>query len=226
MSVNSPPLGATRSGAFELRAPALEARTPSTRTRLGLLGLAGMMVTGLLVAISAAGTNDLLPVSVRPAVGLVGLAGSFGNTGINLGSAGLTLAMVVMFASYVITVGVAHRLSPLLVLGVIAALHALILLAPPLFSTDVFSYQFYGRIGAINGWNPYLAGPTALAGDPLYSYIGSKWVATPTVYGPLFTGLSYLLAPFSMPANVFAYKAIAAVSSLGVVALTLSTDAS
>ena len=219
MSVNSPPLGATRSGTFELRAPALDARTPTSRTRLGLLGLAGMMVTGLLVAISAASTDDLLPQPVRAGAGLVGLAGSFGTTGISLGSGGLTIVMVAMFASYVLTVRSAQRLSPLLVLGVIAALHALILLAPPLFSTDVFSYQFYGRIGAMQGWNPYLAGPHALAGDPLYWYIGSKWISTPTVYGPLFTGLSYLLAPLSMPANVFAYKAIAAMSSLGLVAL-------
>ncbi|MBV9682935.1 MAG: polyprenol phosphomannose-dependent alpha 1,6 mannosyltransferase MptB, partial [Solirubrobacterales bacterium] len=219
MSVNSPPLGATRSGAFELRAPALDARTPTTRTRLGLLGLAGMLVTGLLVAISAASTDNLLPVPVRGGVGLVGLAGSFGSTGINLGGAGLAVVMAAMFASYVLTVGAAHRLSPLLVLGVIAALHALILLAPPLFSTDVFSYQFYGRIGAMQGWNPYLAGPTALAGDPLYWYIGQKWISTPTVYGPVFTALSYLLAPLTIPADVFAYKAIAAVSTLGLVAL-------
>ena len=55
--------------------------------------------------------------------------------------------------------------------------------------------------------------------DPLYPYIGSKWVGTPTVYGPVFTALSYLLAPLSIPASVFAYKAIAAVSSLAIVAL-------
>ncbi len=42
---------------------------------------------------------------------------------------------------------------------------------------------------------------------------------TPTVYGPLFTGLSYLLAPLTIPASVLAYKAIAAVSSLAIVAL-------
>ncbi len=124
-----------------------------------------------------------------------------------------------MFASYVITVRSASRLSPLLVLGTIAALHALMLLAPPLFSTDVFSYQFYGRTGALYHANPYLAGPYALYHDPLYAYIGSKWVYTPTVYGPLFTALSYVLTPLSIPANVLAYKAIAAVSSLAVVAL-------
>jgi alpha-1,6-mannosyltransferase len=219
MSVDSPPLGATRSGTFELRASALEARPHASRHRLGLLGLGGLLATGLLVALSAAGTDNLLPQTLWAGPGLVGLAGSFGTTGIGLGSAGLTIVMAVMFASYVLTVGVAHRLSPLLVLGTIAALHALVLLAPPLVSTDVFSYQFYGRIGATYGANPYLAGPVALHFDPLYQYIGAKWVLTPTVYGPLFTGLSYLLAPLTIPGSVFAYKAIAAVSSLGIVAL-------
>jgi Glycosyltransferase family 87 len=224
MSVDSPPLGAARSGAFELRARALDPRTAASgtavfRTRLGLLGLAGLLATGLLVAISAASTDNLLPQTVQAGIGRIGLAGWFGNIGINLGSGGLIAVMVVMFAAYVVTVGTASRLSGVLVLGVIAALHALMLLAPPLVSTDVFSYQFYGRIGELYGANPYLAGPHALALDPMYAYIGSKWISAPTVYGPLFTGLSYLLAPLSIPANVFAYKAMAAVSSLAVVAL-------
>ena len=109
----------------------------------------------------------------------IGLAGPFGNTGINLGtSADRHLGL--MFVSYVVTVACARRLSPPLVLGCIAALNALILLAPVLASTDIFSYQFYGRIGQMYHFNPYLAGPKALAGDPLYQYIGSKWIATPT----------------------------------------------
>ncbi len=181
--------------------------------------MAGLLATGLLVALAAAGTAKLLPQTLSAGIGQVGLAGSFGTTGIDLGSAGLTIVMVAMFASYVVTVRAANRLSPLLVLGAIAALHALMLLAPPLFSTDVFSYQFYGRIGALYAANPYLSGPLALHLDPLYPYIGTKWIYPPTVYGPLFTALSYVLAPLSIPANVLAYKAIAAVSSLAVVAL-------
>ena len=218
MSVNSPPLGATQGGTFELRTPALDARTRASRNWVGLIGIAGMLATGLLVALAAAGTDKLLPQTLQAGIGLVGLGGSFG-AGINLGGGGLTIVMVVMFASYLAIVGVADRLSPVLVLGAIAGLHALMLLGPPLVSTDVFSYQFYGRIGAMYGANPYLAGPLALHLDPLYHYIGAKWVYAPTVYGPLFTGLSYLLAPLAIPANVFAYKAIAAVSSLAIVAL-------
>jgi Glycosyltransferase family 87 len=217
MSVNSP-LGATQGGAFELRAPALDTRT-SPRTKLGLLGLAGILITGFLVSISAAGTSALLPQPVQVGIKLIGLGGPFGSTGIDLGTAGATVVLAVMFAAYVAAVRAADRLSPLLVLGTIAALHTLMLLAPPLFSTDVFSYQFYGRMGALYGANPYLAGPHALALDPLYPYVGAKWVNTPTVYGPVFTALSSLLAPLSIPVNVLAYKAIAAVSSLTIVAL-------
>ena len=219
MSVNSPPLGVTQSGRFELRAPTLDAGTRAPLSRIGLVGLAGMLATGLLLSISAASTDRLLPQTVQAGIGGIGLAGSFGTTGINLGSAGLTITIALMLLSYVAIVGVAHRLSPVLVLGCIAALYALILLAPPLASSDIFSYQFYGRIGQLYGFNPYLAGPAALAGDPLYHYIGPKWIGDPTVYGPVFTAISYLLAPLSIPASVFAYKAIAALSSLAIVAL-------
>ena len=219
MSVNSPPLGVTQSGRFELRAPTLETRTRARLSRVGLVGLAGMLATGLLISISAASTDKLLPQTVQLGIRGSGLAGSFGVTGIDLGSAGLTITLGLMFVCYVVTVGAARRLSPVLVLGCIAALYAVILLAPPLASTDIFSYQFYGRIGQLYGFNPYLSGPHALAGDPLYQYIGSKWWNTPTVYGPVFTGLSYLLTPLAVAASVFAYKAIAAVSSLAIVAL-------
>ena len=219
MSVNSPSLGVTQSGRFELRSPTIGARTRAPLSRIGLVGLAGMLATGLLVSISAASTDKLLPQTLQAGIGGIGLAGSFGTTGVNLGSAGLTVTIGLMLVSYVVTVSAAHRLSPALVLGSIAALYALILLGPPLASTDVFSYQFYGRIGELYHGNPYLAGPLAIAGDHLYPYIGSKWIGFPTVYGPVFTALSYALAPLSIPASVLAYKAIAAVSSLAIVAL-------
>jgi Glycosyltransferase family 87 len=219
MSVDSPPLGATRSGTFELRTPALDTRTTTSRSWIGLLGVAGLLVTGLLVALAASDTSNLLPQTIRLGPGQVGLAGSFGRTGIDLGSVGLTVVMAAMFVSYLATVAVAERLPPVLVLGTIAALTALMLLGPPLVSTDIFSYQFYGRLGDVYHANPYVTGAFALHYDPLYPLIGSKWIWIPTVYGPLFTALSYLLAPLSIPASVFAYKAIAALSGLAIVAL-------
>ncbi len=216
MSVHGP-LGVTDTGTVEIRAPAVGARTSPRREPLGLLGLGGLVLTTLLVAVGAAHTNVLLPESVRPVPSW--LAGPFGSSGIGLGSGGVIAVLVVMFASYAVAVRAAGRLSARAVVMCIAALYALVLLAPPLLSTDVFSYQFYGRMGSLYGANPYLAGPHALALDPLFPYIGAKWAYTPTVYGPLFTALSSLLAPLSIAASAVAYKAIAACAGLGTIAL-------
>jgi alpha-1,6-mannosyltransferase len=71
--------------------------------------------------------------------------------------------------------------------------------------------------------DPYLNGPHAIQFDQVYPYIGAKWVLTPSAYGPLFTALSALLAPLSIPAGVIAYKGLAAVASLVIVALVWNT---
>ena len=216
MSVQSP-LGATESGVIQIRTRAIATRARSLSDRAGLFAIGGLLATTLVVTLAAARTNMLLPQSVRPIPGW--LAGPFGNTGIGLGDYGLIAVLAVMFVCYALAYRAADRLSAKTVLLCIAAIHALVLLAPPLLSTDIFSYQFYGRMQALYGANPYVAGPGALQLDSLYQYIGSDWIHTPTVYGPLFTELSYALAPLSIASSVLAYKAIAVLSSLGTIAL-------
>lgn len=216
MSVRSP-LGATpQSGGFEL-SRALDARSEASTTRQGLFGLAGLLITGLVVSVSAAQTDSLLPESVRPLPG--SLAGAFGTAGPDLHAVGLIAVLLLMFVSYAVATRSADRLSARTVLMSIAGFHALILLAPPLLSTDIFSYQAYARMGSLYGTNPYLHGPHAIALDPLFPYVGAKWSYIPTAYGPLFTALSYVLAPLSIAASAIAYKSIAAVASLATVAL-------
>jgi hypothetical protein len=215
MSVRTP-IGATpQQGTYELE-PRRAGRRLTLREPVGKLALAGLLVAGLLIALSAANTDALLPLSVRPIPGW--LAGPFGGSGINLGGVGVMVTLSVMFVSYVYAVRRAEHLSPTAVLTCVAALAALMLLAPPLLSTDVFSYGAYGRMGALYGANPYLHGPYAIAMDPLYPFIGANWVNTPSVYGPLFTAVSYLLAPLSIAASVLAYKAIATFAYLATVA--------
>ncbi len=217
MSVSGP-LGATpQSGAIELTAPALEAPRASTQDRKGLFALAGLLVSGLLISVSAAQTDSLLPESVRPVPSW--LAGPFGTGGPDLHVAGVCAVLVLMLVSYVIAAQAADRLSAPVVLMTIAGLHALVLLAPPLLSTDVFSYQAYARMGALYGTNPFVHGPNAIAFDQVYPYIGAKWVSTPSAYGPVFTVFSYVLASSSIAVSALAYKAIAALASLAIVAL-------
>jgi hypothetical protein len=217
MSVQRP-LGATpQSGAFELQPGLLRGPVSSRTARDGAIGLAGVLLCGLLISVSAAGTTNFLPESIRPVP--PSLAGPLGSAAINIHVVGVLIVLGAMFGCYALAVRACDQLSARTVLTAVAALNAIVLLAPPLLSTDVFSYQIYARMGALYGTNPYLHGPHAIALDPLYPYIGAKWVTTPTTYGPLFTALGYLLTPLSIAASALTYKAIAVMSSLGCVAL-------
>jgi alpha-1,6-mannosyltransferase len=191
-------------------------RTVSS-SRRGLLGLAGLLGCGCLLAVAAAHTESLLPETIRPVP--ASLAGAFGAAGLNLHVGGAIAALSVMFVSYAVVVAASAQLSARSVLIAVAVLHAVVLLGPPLVSTDVFSYQAYARLGSVYAYNPYLNGPHAIALDQLYPYIESKWVHTPSVYGPVFTAFSYLLASLTIATSVFAYKSIAAVASLALVAV-------
>jgi hypothetical protein len=211
------PLGATHhSGSFGLSSTGR--RVPrGISTPAAWAGLAGLLIAALLISLSAAHTTLLLPQSLRQSLG--GLAGAFGHVGLNIGLPGLIAAMVLMFLSYAVAMRAAKYLSRRAVLISIAALNALVLVAPPLLSTDLFSYIAYGRMGGTYGINPYLYGPNFISFDPLYHLVGLQWTHTPTAYGPLFTALSYPLAGLNIATNVFAYKGIAALSLLAVVVL-------
>ena len=76
---------------------------------LGVVGLAGILVSGLLISVGAAHTDSLLPESVRPMPNW--LAGPFGSTGFGLGVGGLIAAFVLMFACYVLAVRESERLA-------------------------------------------------------------------------------------------------------------------
>jgi alpha-1,6-mannosyltransferase len=207
------PLGATPlGGAFKLTT---SGPRPSPRSLLsGWVGLAGLLATGLVIAVSAARTGVLLPASIRSLPGW--LVGPFGRHGIDLGIGGLIAVFTLMLISYAVAMRVADQLSARVVVGSIITLNALALLAPPLLSTDIFSYMAYGRMAALYGSNPYLHGPNTIL-DPLTPLVGTQWAATPTAYGPLFTALSSLLAPLTIAAGVIAYKSIAAASVVVIV---------
>ncbi len=215
-------LGESIGAAHQRRAdrPARGAGRRTRAERLPWIGLWGIVLGVLTLVLTAPQTDLLLPQTIRPAPAALS---PLGTLGFNIGVPGVILLNLVLFVGYVLVVRGTRELTPKAVLIAIGVVHALILLAPPLLSTDVFSYIAYGRIGATYGANPYLHGPTSIQLDQLYYYIDAQWVATPSAYGPLFTALSYVLAPLSIAANVFTYKAIAALSSLAVVTLVWKT---
>ncbi len=188
--------------------------TERTRARLGI---AGLLIAASVIAVGAARTGSLLPQSVRPVPAPLG--GAFDAIAVDLHPGGVIAALALMFASYAAVVALSGRLTARAVIATVLALHALVLLAPPLVSTDIFSYQAYARMGSLYAINPYTHGPYAIGLDSVFPYVGAKWSYTPSVYGPLFTVFSYLIAPLSVAASVFAYKSLAAVSSLALIAV-------
>ena len=142
-----------------------------------------------------------------------GLDGADGPLAGPLFYAGLWAALLL----YVVVLLGASELSRRTVIAVVVAMHGLFLLAPPLLSQDVFSYIAYARLGVEHGLNPYTATPLDIRGDEAFPFAGSKGAVS--VYGPLFTLLTYALAPLGVAGSFWALKVMAAAASLGIVAV-------
>lgn len=119
----------------------------------------------------------------------------------------------VMFGCWLVTLAAAARASARWVLGAVVALHALVLLGPPLPLTDVFNYINYARLGIVHGLNPYADLPALLPGDPSYAY--ATWHHLLSPYGPLFTIGSYALVPLGLAGAMWTLKAATVAASLG-----------
>ena len=107
-------------------------------------------------------------------------------------------------------------------LALVVGFHIVVLLLPLLFSHDVYSYAFYGRIAGVYHANPYLRTPVNYPSDPLFALAGPKWIDTPAVYGPAFSSIAGMIARiFRSPmAQVGAYRSLAVIASLATVFVT------
>ncbi|MBO0768171.1 MAG: polyprenol phosphomannose-dependent alpha 1,6 mannosyltransferase MptB [Solirubrobacterales bacterium] len=220
MSIAEGQLGTATQGGSALNLKPFKIR--SAPTTGGLIGLGAILAGAALLCVAAATTNTLLPQTIRPVLGTP-LAGPLSHIHLYLGAGAVLIAVAAVFLGYVLALRDAEQLPAKLVLGVICAFVLIVVLAPPMFSTDLFSYQAYGRMFATLGANPYVQGPQVLKLDGLYPFIGAQWVNTPTVYGPAFTLISGLFSDTASNGAIafaaFAWKVIAALSCLGVIAL-------
>ena len=88
-----------------------------------------------------------------------------------------------------------------------------LLVAPPLFSKDVYSYLAQSAIAA-HGQDPYVFGPADALGinNPLTSSIPTVWRTTPAPYGPLFLWLGKWITGLTgddVVLGVFAHRLLA-----------------
>jgi hypothetical protein len=100
------------------------------------------------------------------------------------------------------------------VLTAVVALVVLLTLTPPRPLTDLFSYVAYGRMLGLHGIDPYQHGPHAIMSDPSFPYVSPDWHHTPTVYGPLFTGLSAWVSSLGTLGAAWALKAVAGAAAI------------
>ncbi len=189
------------------------------------VALAASVASFVLVALVAATRGSpftpILPSEpggpFRWAAELVGLDTLHGSA---LAAAGV-VAVSFAAVAFVLVVRECRRgtISARSVIWLAVAYHVALLLLPLLFSRDVYSYAFYGRIAATYHANPYVATPADYPSDALAAFVGPKWVDTPAVYGALWTQASALVtrATDDVGAIVATFRVIAIGASLATV---------
>jgi uncharacterized membrane protein len=131
------------------------------------------------------------------------------------------VAITVAFAAYAAAVLVALRaaFAPWLAVVVSLVVQILPLASPLLLSSDAYTYWDYGRLAAVHDANPYVTPPAAFPDDPAYGSMGATWHHSTTLYGPLFTWISRLVAAVASSAESaeVAFRLIAVASIVAIV---------
>ncbi|HUB76200.1 MAG TPA: glycosyltransferase 87 family protein, partial [Solirubrobacteraceae bacterium] len=180
--------------------------------------------TAEIVLDGAIGHSPLIPKSPHIAAWLRSLGGE------RLGYRVFLIALLSSTVAYVVLLGLARtrpraraaqkRTQGRWAIALVALLSLIVFAGPILISTDVFSYIAYVRMGVVHGVNPYLHGPAAIAQDPVFYYVGHDWLDVATAYGPLYTLISYPLAPLGLVGALWGMKVYAQLASLATLTLT------
>jgi hypothetical protein len=189
------------------------------REALAASTLAGIVVVVFLFAAAAASGPFRAVVHERfVSSGLPGwINGPLAGLSPGLSDQRLIVLSVVLFGLYLAAVALADSMRLGWVVAAILALHAILLLGPPMWLTDAFNYLGFARLGALHGLDPYGATPAAVPGDAVFQYV--TWPHLTSPYGPLFTAASYALVPFGVSGGLWALKVAVVAGSLGCLAL-------
>ncbi|HUA94922.1 MAG TPA: polyprenol phosphomannose-dependent alpha 1,6 mannosyltransferase MptB, partial [Acidimicrobiales bacterium] len=145
---------------------------------VGLLGYVAMIVTG----------TRLAPLP-NPPTGVWWFSLPAGHLGVLRVLFYVGVALAVAGWVGVGTVARRGQLSLRSAVAVLVVWSVPLLIGPPLFSKDVYSYVGQGLI-AHRGLNPYRVSPSALGNGPLLRSIASVWRHSPAPYGPFFVEIA------------------------------------
>jgi alpha-1,6-mannosyltransferase len=178
-----------------------------------LCALLAVAATAEIVLDASLGHSALVPKSPQIASWLQGI-------GERLGYRVFLIALFVLAGAYAGLLALARTISKRWAIVIVGVLQAIVFAGPILISQDVFSYIAYARMGVEHGLDPYLHGPIAINHDPVYRYVGQDWKHVATAYGPLYTLLSYPLAPLGLKGALWGMKLEALLASVGTLVLT------
>src|SRR2546425_9547728 len=179
--------------------------------------LCALIGFGIAIAVGSASTHRSFAID-NGKHGVPGwIAGPLDFYGRPMTAARFILLFGAMWAAYLVVLAFSDAVRLRWAVASIVGLHVVFALAPPLLSTDVFNYIDYSRLGVVHHLNPYIHGPIAARHDPVYPFVG--WRQTPSIYGPLFTLMSYALVPLGVVKELWSLKILTALASLGCVAL-------
>jgi hypothetical protein len=192
------------------------------RPAYGLAALAALLAGCMVVVVfAAAGPSALVPRSFYAFPGWVAgpVSGVFGSLHISPAALGfgLTTVLAAMAVAYGVVLACARMLSARTIVVAIVALHAVMLLSPPLQLTDLYNYLGYARLGALHQLNPYTHVLADIQHDPVFGL--STWHNWTSPYGPAFTLLTYPLAYLPLPVAYWILKLATMLASLGFLAL-------
>jgi glycosyl transferase family 87 len=130
---------------------------------------------------------------------------------------GFSLVVLTLLVAYGVLIIAVRQLSLRMIVVAVLALHAIVVLSPPLQLTDVFNYLGYARLGALHHLSPYTHVIKDELHDPVYRF--SSWHSLHSPYGPLFTALTYPLAFLPLAYAYWIVKVTTMLASLGLLAL-------
>lgn len=179
----------------------------------GLGALAACVLASCWIALGAADGAYLLELPTRANPGwidgpLQSLSGVLGT----LEGSGLSAAVIVMGAAYLVALACAPALSLRAVMLAVVLANVGFTLGPTIVSTDVFGYIAYAREIALHGLNPYVSAPISLGHDDLLQFV--YWKHQPSPYGPLFSVATAPLGLLSPGAALWVFKAAAGLAGV------------
>jgi len=204
--------------------PPVAARASVAASVIGALALVAIVGLVLAIVLAAAERPSFLSPFTSAnyfpgwmAGPLAGLVPSLTHDDSNLRGL-ISAAIALAFVGYLVALWLAPNLRTGWIVAAIVAVQVVLFLSPPLFSTDVFNYLNYGRMGVVHGLNPYTTIPLIEPhSDPTFAI--SNWHRLLSPYGPLFTLLTYALVPIGVAASFWTIKALIGLAFLATLGL-------